>query len=60
MRPDDRGNPRVWQRQDGTWGASYEITAFVVQFLSGRGDTGPGYQEPEGDVGDMEADEIPF
>jgi single-strand DNA-binding protein len=61
VRPDERGNPRVWQRQDGTWGASYEITAFNVRFLGGRGDTGgPGYQGPESDAGDMEADDIPF
>lgn len=61
MRPDERGGPRVFQRQDGTWGASYDITAERVQFLGGRGETGgPGYREPEADAGDMEADEIPF
>jgi single-strand DNA-binding protein len=61
VRPDERGNPRVWQRQDGTWSASYEITAFLVRFLAGRGETGgPAYQEPEADAGDVEADEIPF
>jgi single-strand DNA-binding protein len=62
VRPDkDSGNPRVWQRQDGTWSASYDITALNVRFLGGRADTGgPGYQEPEADAGDMEADEIPF
>lgn len=61
VRPDDRGNPRVWQRQDGTWGASFELTAERVRFMGGRGETGaPGYQEPEADAGEVEADEIPF
>jgi single-strand DNA-binding protein len=34
------GGPRVYQRQDGTYGASYEMTADRIVFLGGRGDTG--------------------
>ena len=34
LRPDSNGNPTVFQRKDGTWGASYEITADTVQFLT--------------------------
>lgn len=32
------GGPRVWQRQDGTMGASYEVMANTVRFLSSRGE----------------------
>ena len=62
LRPDPQtGNPRVYTRNDGTPGASYEINALQVKFLpSGRGDSG-GYQEDFGDAGEgPEEDEIPF
>lgn len=32
---DENGGPRIWQRSDGSPGASFEITARVVRFLSG-------------------------
>ena len=39
MTPDkESGGPRVWQRNDGTSAASFEVTAERVVFLSGRGD----------------------
>ena len=52
------GGPRIYKRQDGSQGASFEITASTVRFLSPRG-------ESESEVGDMgvstPADEdIPF
>lgn len=53
------GNPRVFQRQDGTSGSSFEVTANVVKFLSSRA-------EMSGQSGGMEhemaaeGDEIPF
>ena len=28
------GGPRTFQKQDSTWGASYEVTAESVRFLS--------------------------
>ncbi len=34
LRPDESGSPRVFQRKDGTWGASYEVTAETVRFLT--------------------------
>lgn len=35
LKPDkDTGSPRVYTRQDGTSGSSYEITAETVKFLS--------------------------
>lgn len=34
------GGPRIWTRQDGTAGASFEVTAATVRFLSSRGEGG--------------------
>ena len=42
MNCDDNGNPRTLQRKDGSWGATYEVTAQVVRFLGSRGQTGSG------------------
>ena len=53
------GGPRVFTRQDGTTGASFEITASNVRFMSTRAEgegEGGGSDFPEGDAGD----EIPF
>ena len=53
------GSPRVFTRQDGTTGSSYEISANTVRFLTPKGESegefGSG-DVPEGDAGD----EIPF
>jgi single-strand DNA-binding protein len=60
LTPDrETGGPRIWQRQDGTPGASFEITAERVVFLQTRGVAGsdPGRDGP----GMMaEDDDIPF
>lgn len=60
--PDENGNPRIWNRQDGTPAASFEVNALNVRFLGGRGDGGSG---PDSDMGDFAGapeteDEIPF
>lgn len=56
LTPDpDTGGPRVWNRQDGSAGASYEVTAATVRFLSSRGESGSG--ETGGSTG---SDDIPF
>lgn len=53
------GGPRVWTRQDGTPGASFEVSANTVRFLSSRG-------EAEGEAGYGEGapaggeEDIPF
>jgi len=53
------GGPRIWNRQDGTPNASFEVSAQTVRFLStrgeGEGDTlppgeGPGQAEDGGDI----------
>src|ERR1035437_2915687 len=56
------GGPRVWTRQDGTPGASFEVTASTVRFLSskseGAASAGEDAGEVAGDAGDEGA--IPF
>ena len=58
------GNPRLWTRQDGAVGASFEIRAESVRFLSGR-DEDPGFVPADGEADQgsapaQEEDEIPF
>jgi single-strand DNA-binding protein len=61
LTPDrETGSPRVFSRQDGTTGSSYEVTASTVRFLTSRGemDAYPaGGAESEYAVGE---DDIPF
>ena len=66
IKPDpSTGSPRIWTRQDGTVGSSYEITANNVVFLSSRGED-DGYDGGDHDDGGnagggaQEEDEIPF
>ena len=43
LTPDpNTGSPRIWTRQDGTAGASFEVTASTVRFLSSRDEGGGG------------------
>jgi single-strand DNA-binding protein len=53
------GGPRIWNRQDGTPSASFEVSAQTVRFLSTRGEDdggsvppgeGPGQVEDGGDI----------
>jgi single-strand DNA-binding protein len=61
MTPDNAtGGPRIWNRQDGSPAASYEVTANIVRFLSTRTeDEGGYYDSPEAGSPAAE-DEIPF
>ena len=61
MNADPNGNPRIWTRQDGTPGASFDVTAFTVKFLSSRGEGGgaPGGEVIEAEPPQDET-EIPF
>ncbi len=38
---DDKGGPRVYSRKDGTFGASFEVRATAVRFLSNKGEGDP-------------------
>ena len=62
LTPDPKtGGPRVWKRQDGTEGASFEISASSVRFLSGKRE---GERDSDDlDVGHMnvtDSDDVPF
>ena len=61
LRPDDTGNPRTYQRKDGTAGASFELTADSVQFLGGRDEgEGNGQATAAPVASAVEEDDIPF
>ncbi len=68
LRPDPQtGSPRLYTRQDGSTGSSFELTAENVRFLSGRGDSGgssssydDSYQGGGGKPAAQEEDDIPF
>ena len=55
------GGPRLWQKQDGTSAASFEVTAQTVRFLTTRAES---ESSTAGDSGDMATapaeDDIPF
>lgn len=52
------GGPRIWTKQDGSAGASFEVTASTVRFLSSRGD-GESGGPVSGGGGGMEMVELP-
>lgn len=53
------GGPRTYQRRDGTYGASYEVTANTVKFLSTRAED-EAFQSSDAYNQVSEEDEIPF
>jgi single-strand DNA-binding protein len=63
LRPDPAtGGPRLWTRQDGSVGASFEVVASSIQFLGSNGN-GNGGSHDGGDYGGpgaQEEDQIPF
>jgi single-strand DNA-binding protein len=60
LNPDpDTGSPRVFTRQDGSSGASFEVTAQTVKFLSSRAEDESGYTAGEAQ-GVSEPEDIPF
>jgi single-strand DNA-binding protein len=63
LTPDkNSGGPRVYQRPDGTTGATYEVFANTVRFLGSRGEGGPSPApvSSEEDIPVGNEDEIPF
>lgn len=59
----ETGSPRVFQRQDGTFGSSYEINGRTVRFLSPRTETEGDFKEgdftPDSKAAESD-EEIPF
>lgn len=58
----DGGNPRVFTRNDGTAGASFEVTAHTVKFIGGQGDNAASGSAPRDEDVPPEINEngIPF
>ena len=52
------GGPKIWSKQDGTSGSSFEVTASTVRFLSSRGEGGDS-SGPMAGGGGMEMAELP-
>lgn len=58
LNPDKQtGGPRVYQRQDDSWGAAFEVTAVKVLFLDPRSRNDP---EPVSAETSGAEDDIPF
>ena len=67
LQPDPAsGGPKTFTRRDGTAGASYDITAGTIRFLTPKGETtaeGSGHSDPDGDINESPAsteEDIPF
>lgn len=67
LRPDPQtGGPRIYTRQDGTAGSSFELFAESFRFLGGREDAGgssnfdDSFQGGGGKPAAQEEDDIPF
>ena len=63
FKPDTTGSPRVWTRQDGTPGASFEFTAseyWLSPFSRGAGGSEGGAPEFAGAPGGDDDMDIPF
>ena len=59
LTPGEGGGPRIWNRQDGTPAASFEVSANTVRFLSSRNEGGAPAEEGAPDAAATEED-IPF
>lgn len=57
---DENGNPRIWSRQDGTPGASFEVNAQVVRFLGSRNGQAAAQAEGAAESIVETEEEIPF
>jgi single-strand DNA-binding protein len=61
LKPDPAtGGPRMWTGNDGVARASYEVTAFTVKFLGGRGEAPPAEVAGAPEEPPEEGEEIPF
>lgn len=59
MVPDQgSGGPRIWNRQDGTPAASYEVSASTVRFLTPKGEAESASEG--GESSPIDTEDIPF
>lgn len=54
------GGPRIWTKQDGSAGSSFEVNASTVRFLSARGEGSPMTETAQELGGQIPEDDIPF
>ncbi len=59
---DDKGNPKVFERKDGTWASSYELTLKQMEVLSPHNGNGEaGSSDSQESAGQPQADsELPW
>jgi len=57
---DENGNPKIWNAQDGTPRASFEVRAITVQFLGSRDEGSLGGDEGGSAATPPPDDDIPF
>ncbi len=64
LQGDESGNPRTFQRKDGSWGASFEVRADTVRFIGsradGQGGSGDGGFDDGFDSGPGQEEDLPF
>jgi single-strand DNA-binding protein len=61
LKPDPTtGGPKLWQRTDGSVGASFEISADEVRFLTPKGEGGVSGGDSYESAPAHEEDDIPF
>ena len=63
IRADDNGNPRLWNRQDGSVASSFELSATNVTFLHSKSENEALNSESDaaaGDPAEDDLDSIPF
>ena len=62
LRGDESGNPRTYQKKDGTTGSSFEMTAKEVRFLSAKNgsDDGGGAAAPAATKVGVAMEDLPF
>jgi len=56
----ETGGPRIWTKQDGSTGSSFEVSASTVRFLSSRGEDGGSTAASENLPHGEDAGDIPF
>ncbi len=57
---DKNGGPRIYTRKDGTPGASFEVRATTVRFLSSKGEGAPAKASAGAAKEDVFNEELPF
>lgn len=58
--PDENGNPKVFKRNDDTFGSAFEINAQTVRFLGGAPSGGNGSQQSAPATAGIAEEDIPF